>query len=142
MKASGRGCGLGKIGQIDDITMKNIENLCLPDVPEYTPEKIVLIRKKSKLSQAALASVFNISPSTVKKLTSDPYPFFHQGLEQCQNIRQLLPQIRISDMFEQQQYHTACNSPFDLIIGEPVQVIQFKTEIRDVPGKVFHRTCE
>lgn len=56
-----------KIGLVDDITMRNIENLCLPEVPEYTPEKIVLIRKKCKLSQAALASVFNISPSTVKK---------------------------------------------------------------------------
>jgi putative transcriptional regulator len=37
----------------------------LPEVKEYTPEKIVSIRKK--LSQAALASIFNISPSTVQK---------------------------------------------------------------------------
>jgi putative transcriptional regulator len=58
---------LEKIGLVDDITMKNIENLCLPEVAEYTPEKIVLLRKKCKLSQAALARVFNISPSTVKK---------------------------------------------------------------------------
>jgi putative transcriptional regulator len=56
-----------KIGLVDDITMRNIENLCISEVPEYTPEKIVYIRKKFKLSQAALASVFNISPSTVKK---------------------------------------------------------------------------
>ncbi|MFH2124207.1 MAG: helix-turn-helix domain-containing protein [Pseudomonadota bacterium] len=33
----------------------------------YSPEKIVSIRKKFKLSQAALASIFNISPSTVQK---------------------------------------------------------------------------
>lgn len=58
---------LNKSGLVDDITMKNIENLCLPDIPEYSPEKIVLIRKKFKLSQAALASIFNISPSTVRK---------------------------------------------------------------------------
>ncbi|EMS81759.1 MULTISPECIES: helix-turn-helix domain-containing protein [Desulfotignum] len=58
---------LEKIGLVDDITMRNIENLCISEVPEYTPEKIVCIRKKFKLSQAALASVFNISPSTVKK---------------------------------------------------------------------------
>ena len=58
---------LNKSGLVDTITMKNIENLCLPDVQEYTPEKIVSIRKKFRLSQAALASIFNISPSTVQK---------------------------------------------------------------------------
>jgi len=58
---------LNKSGLVDDITMKNIENLCLPEVKEYTPEKIISIRKKFRLSQAALASVFNISPSTVQK---------------------------------------------------------------------------
>jgi len=47
--------------------MKNIESLCIPEVQEYSPEKIISIRKKLKLSQAALASVFNISPSTVQK---------------------------------------------------------------------------
>jgi putative transcriptional regulator len=58
---------LNKSGLVDDITMRNIENLCLPEVQEYTPEKIVSIRKEFKLSQAALASIFNISPSTVRK---------------------------------------------------------------------------
>ncbi len=58
---------LNKSGLVDDITMKNIENLCLPEVKEYTPEKIISIRKKFRLSQAALASIFNISPSTVQK---------------------------------------------------------------------------
>ena len=54
-------------GLVDDITMRNIENLCVPEVQEYTPENIISIRKKFKLSQAALASLFNISPSTVQK---------------------------------------------------------------------------
>ena len=54
-------------GVIDEITMKNIQNLCITDVKEYTPENIVSIRKRLKLSQAALASLFNISPSTVQK---------------------------------------------------------------------------
>lgn len=58
---------LNKSGLVDDITMKNIESLCLPVVQEYTPEKIISIRKKNRLSQAALASIFNISPSTVQK---------------------------------------------------------------------------
>ncbi len=58
---------LYKSGLVDVITMKNIEKLCIPEVQEYTPEKIVFIRKKFSLSQAALASIFNISPSTVQK---------------------------------------------------------------------------
>jgi len=58
---------LHKSGIIDEITMKNIKGLCLPEVKEYSPEKIISIRKKFKLSQAALASIFNISPSTVQK---------------------------------------------------------------------------
>jgi len=37
---------LNRSGLVDTITMRNIENLCLPDVQEYTPEKIVSIRKK------------------------------------------------------------------------------------------------
>jgi putative transcriptional regulator len=58
---------LNRSGLVNDITMKNIESLCIPEVQEYSPEKIISIRKKLKLSQAALASVFNISPSTVQK---------------------------------------------------------------------------
>ena len=58
---------LNKSGLVDEITMKNIEKLCLPEVKEYSPEQIVSIRKKLKLSQTALACIFNISPSTVQK---------------------------------------------------------------------------
>jgi len=58
---------LNKSGLVDEITMRNIEKLCLPEVKEYSAEKIIALRKKFKLSQAALASIFNISPSTVQK---------------------------------------------------------------------------
>ena len=58
---------LNKNGLVDDITMKNIENLCLPEIKEYSPKKIAALRKRFKLSQAALASVFNVSTSTVQK---------------------------------------------------------------------------
>jgi putative transcriptional regulator len=58
---------LNRSGVVDEITMRNIENLCIPEVHEYTPEQITSIRKKLHLSQAALASIFNISPSTVQK---------------------------------------------------------------------------
>ena len=59
--------GLNKSGLVDDITLRNIEKLCLPEIKDYSPQKITEIRKKFNLSQAALASVFNISTSTVQK---------------------------------------------------------------------------
>lgn len=58
---------LNSLGLVDDITLKNIESLCLPEIKDYSPEHIVTIRKKFKLSQAAMASLFNISTSTVQK---------------------------------------------------------------------------
>jgi putative transcriptional regulator len=58
---------LNKSGIVNNITMKNIETLCIPDVHDYSPEKIVSMRKRNHLSQAALATVLNISPSTVQK---------------------------------------------------------------------------
>lgn len=58
---------LHKSGLVDEITMKNIENLCLPEIKEFSPKEIVSIRKRSRLSQAALASLFNVSKSTIQK---------------------------------------------------------------------------
>ena len=58
---------LNKSGLVDEITMRNIEKLCLPEVKEYPPERIILLRKRLKLSQAALANLFNISASTIQK---------------------------------------------------------------------------
>ncbi len=58
---------LNKSGLVDDITMKNIEALCLSEIPDYSPDKIISIRKKFKLSQAALATIFNLSTSTIQK---------------------------------------------------------------------------
>ena len=39
---------LNKSGLVDEITMRNIDNLCLPEVKEYPPEKIIALRKKFK----------------------------------------------------------------------------------------------
>lgn len=58
---------LNNSGLVDEITMKNIKSLCIPEVKEFSPQKIISIRKSFSLSQAALASIFNISPSTVQK---------------------------------------------------------------------------
>jgi len=58
---------LHKIGLVDEITMKNIATLCLPEVKEYTPAQVVGLRKKNKLSQSALAVAMNVSTSTVQQ---------------------------------------------------------------------------
>jgi putative transcriptional regulator len=58
---------LNRSGLVDDIILQNIEKLCLPEIQDFPPEKIISIRKRFKLSQAALARVFNVSPSTVRK---------------------------------------------------------------------------
>lgn len=58
---------LQKIGLVDEITMRNIATLCLPDVKEYSPAQLVGLRKKNKLSQSALAVAMNVSTSTVQQ---------------------------------------------------------------------------
>jgi DNA-binding transcriptional regulator YiaG len=47
--------------------MRHIKNLCISEVGDYNPEKIISIGKKLNLSQAALTNIFNISSSTVQK---------------------------------------------------------------------------
>lgn len=53
-------------GLIDEATLKNIKNLCLPEIRAYTPKSIVKIRKKLRLSRDELACLFNVSPLTVR----------------------------------------------------------------------------
>ncbi len=50
-----------------NITLRNIEKLSIPEVQDYTPARIITIRKKVNLSQAALARIFNISVSAVRQ---------------------------------------------------------------------------
>jgi len=54
-------------GAVDEITMREIHSLCLPNVKDYSADKIIELRKKTHLSQAAFAAVVNVSPSTVQK---------------------------------------------------------------------------
>ncbi len=58
---------LHNVGLVDDVTMKNIESLCIPEVKEYDAAHIAKLRKRLKLSQAAFARFLNISPSTIRQ---------------------------------------------------------------------------
>ncbi len=59
---------LHRLGFIDKRKMRKFEALCLTiEVPKYDAEKIRAIRDRYKLSQSVLASILNISLSTVRQ---------------------------------------------------------------------------
>ena len=62
--------GLHKIGLMDTVTMRKIDELCLPEVKQYSPEQIKKIRLRNKTSQSVFAAYLNISPSTIQKWES------------------------------------------------------------------------
>lgn len=59
--------GFYKTGTIDEITIKEVRALALPEVKPYSPDAIARLRRKLKLSQAALARFINTSVYTVQK---------------------------------------------------------------------------
>jgi len=61
---------LHKSGIVKEITLREVESLCIPEVKPYTSSAIVRLRHKLKLSQAALARIFNTSASTIQKWES------------------------------------------------------------------------
>ena len=58
---------LHRLGFIDKRKMRKFDVLCLDPIPAYDGEKIRILRDHLQLSQAVLASVLNISLSTVRK---------------------------------------------------------------------------
>jgi len=59
--------GLHKAGVMDQVTMREFDQLCLPPVTPLKPEEIKRIREESHVSQAVFAHVLNTSLSTVQK---------------------------------------------------------------------------
>ncbi len=59
--------GLYKTGTVTEITLKEVRALCLPEVKPFAPNSIARLRRKLKLSQAALARFINTSVYTVQK---------------------------------------------------------------------------
>ena len=52
---------------IDTITIKEIEALNLKKVKPLSPRKIKMMRISEKLSQAVMAKILNVTPSTYQK---------------------------------------------------------------------------
>ena len=59
--------GLRDAGLITKRRMAEYDALCLGAVPEYSAEKIRVLRRRYSLSQSVLAAILNVSVSTVQK---------------------------------------------------------------------------
>jgi putative transcriptional regulator len=58
---------LNACGFIDKRALNRYAALCVEPVPLYTPEQIRTLRDRYRISQAVLASILNISLSTIQK---------------------------------------------------------------------------
>jgi putative transcriptional regulator len=63
----GTAADLHHLGFINKHTMARYDALCVPPIPDYSPEEIRLLRERYRISQAVLASLLNTSLSTVQK---------------------------------------------------------------------------
>lgn len=59
--------GLRNAGVMDDVTMNELDALCLPPVKRYTPAEIKRIRLGQRVSQPVFAAYLNVAKSTVTR---------------------------------------------------------------------------
>ncbi|BDI07256.1 transcriptional regulator [Sphaerotilus microaerophilus] len=59
--------GLHRAGVMDQVTLREFDQLCLPPVEPLQPEQIKQIRETTRVSQAVFARLLNTSVSTVQK---------------------------------------------------------------------------
>ncbi|MBF9172158.1 DNA-binding transcriptional regulator [Xanthomonas campestris pv. campestris] len=58
---------LHRAGVVKVETMRQFDEMCLAPVEDLSPEQIVSIRKKSRVSQPVLATYLNVSKSSVSQ---------------------------------------------------------------------------
>ena len=56
---------LHKVGAMDEITMKAMDDLCLPKVRKLSKAEVRAIRKKTRMSQPVFAAFLGVSQSAV-----------------------------------------------------------------------------
>lgn len=88
---------LFKVGAMDEITMREIEALCLPPKQVFGPEEIKRIRAKNRVSQAVLAAFLGVGKSTVQQ--------WEQGVKKPSG-----PAQRLLDIIDRQGLAVFCGS--------------------------------
>ena len=58
---------LFEVGAMDQVTMRTLESLCLPEAKVFRPEDIRRIRTKNHLSQPVFALMLGIGKTTVQQ---------------------------------------------------------------------------
>ncbi len=58
---------LKRVGVLDEVTMRDIETLCLVPTPQFGAEEIKRLRSKTRMSQAVFAALLNVGVSTVQQ---------------------------------------------------------------------------
>jgi len=56
-----------RVGAMDEITMREVEKLCLPALRPFRPEDIRRIRTANHVSQAVFAALLGIGKTTVQQ---------------------------------------------------------------------------
>lgn len=56
---------LHDVGAIDDLTMRQIDLICLPPTREITPDDVKRIRAAARMSQPVFAAFLNVGRTTV-----------------------------------------------------------------------------
>ncbi|NTV67977.1 MAG: DNA-binding transcriptional regulator [Chlorobaculum sp.] len=55
------------VGAMDEITLREVEALCLPKKKDFEPDEIRLIRQRHHISQGAFAALLGIGKTTVQQ---------------------------------------------------------------------------
>ena len=56
---------LHRVGAMDDLTMRQMDLLCLPPARTFTPEDVRRIRAAAHMSQPVFAALLNVGKTTV-----------------------------------------------------------------------------
>lgn len=59
--------GLFEAGLLDEVTMTELDALCLPPIKKFTASQIKKLRLRNKASQAVFATFLNTSKSTIQQ---------------------------------------------------------------------------
>ncbi|MEI8342261.1 MAG: DNA-binding transcriptional regulator, partial [Verrucomicrobiota bacterium] len=77
--------GLCRDGLFDEVTMRELDALCLPPVRTYTADDVRRIRRAAHVSQAVFAHVLGVGATTIQK--------WEQGIKKPSGASRRLLQI-------------------------------------------------